>query len=106
MRCESQHLCKAILRVKTIPVVRKVGVIQAYILFLLFQAGTWPNLTDTQYRRFHSCILKLYRDATGQYYKPPNADGDHGFSVCNMFSDDDLVYEYGFMCPRTIFKVC
>jgi len=109
MRNDSQHLCKHILRVKSIPVVKKVCVIQAYIISKgIFQSGTWPNLNDTQYRRFHGCILKLYRDATGQYYKHSRGDEDNGstseFNVCNMFNDDDLVYQFGFMCPKTMLR--
>ena len=110
MRCESQSLAKNVLRVKSIPLKGKVSVMQAYVLSRgTFQCGTWPVLNSVQYKRFHSCILKIYRDASGNYFKGGSNECEpcepSGFSVMNMFNDDDIVYTYGFMCPQTILRL-
>ena len=67
-----------------------------------FQCGTWPDLPDPQYKRFHSCLLGIYRNASGNYYRKP---GHEDFDVAAMFNDDDVVYTYRFLCPRTILRM-
>ena len=105
MRSESSRLCKAVLRVPSVPVPKKIKVVQTYVLSKgTFQCGTWPMLPDVQYKRFHSCILSIYRNASGNYYK----SGQEGHEMCDvasMFNDDDIIYEYNFMCPRTILRL-
>ena len=60
MRVESQNLRK-VLRKADLPLNRKLHTIQAYILSKgLFQSGSWPQLHAVQYKRVHSCIMKLY----------------------------------------------
>ena len=97
MRCESQSLAKNMLRVKSIPLKGKVSVMQAYVLSRgTFQCGTWPALNSVQYKRFHSCILKIYRDASGNYFKCGSHECEpcepSGFSVMNIINDDDIVW--------------
>jgi len=69
MRAETSRLCKAILRVPEIQVPKKIRVVQTYVLTKgTFQCGTWPGLPDSQDKRFHSCILGIYRNACGNYF--------------------------------------
>ena len=97
MNSESRALRK-ILRKTALPLNRKINAMQGYIFSKgLFQAGTWPALPPVQYKRIHSCILKLYRDVTRQYWS-------NTFDVSSMFSDSDIIYEYGFMCPMTMLR--
>ena len=103
MRSECARLCKAILRVPEIPVPKKIRVVQTYVLTKgTFQCGTWPMLPDTQYKRFHSSILGIYRNACGNYYKSLRG-GD--IDVASLFNDDDIIYTHGFLCPRTILRM-
>ena len=82
-----------------------------------------PVLSDSQYKRFHSCLLTIYRRAAGNYYKVNNTitSGDRALgwqvdviggdahraaiNVGDLFTDDELVEKYGFMCPRTIIRL-
>ena len=105
MKSESVRLCKAVLRISSVPIPKKIKVVQTYVLSKgTFQCGTWPTLPDVQYKRFHSCILGIYRSATGNYYKS-SREGHEICDVASMFNDDDIIYQYGFMCPRTILRL-
>ena len=106
MRGDSRALCKKMLKVHGIPINKKVNVIQTFILTRgTFQCGTWPALSDVQYKRFHGSILKLYRDATGNSFKLKSQDDDGAFDVSSMFNDDEVIYRYGFMCPKTMLRL-
>jgi len=84
MSSESRALRK-ILRKAALPLNRKINTMQGYIFSKgLFQAGTWPALPPVQYKRIHSCILRLYRDVTRQYWS-------NTFDVSSMFSDNDVI---------------
>ena len=97
MRVESQNLRK-VLRKADLPLNRKLHTIQAYILSKgLFQSGSWPQLHAVQYKRVHSCIMKLYREVTQQYFRQ---DMDHR----SLFSDNDIIYEHGLICPMTLLR--
>ena len=81
---------------------KKVNILQTYVLSKgLFQAGTWPTLKPNLYKRFHSCILSMYRDVCG--HKFHNKDDD--ISPAEIFNDDDVIYKYGFVCPRTMLRL-
>ena len=100
LRIISTESCslRKILRRVDLPLNRKVHVMQAYVLSKgLFQAGTWPALPILQYKRIHAGILKMYRDITRQYVCT-------SFDIGSIFSDSDLIYEYGFMCPMTMLR--
>jgi len=103
MRAETSRLCKAILQVPQIPVPKKIKVVQVYVLTKgTFQCSAWPDLPDPQYKRFHSCILGIYRRTCGNYFK---SSSTMSVDVAAMFNDDDIIYKYGFMCPRTILRM-
>jgi len=107
MRSDSRALCKRIMKVPSVPLKKKITVMQSFILTRgIFQCGTWPSISDVQYKRLHAAILKIYRDATGNSYKrdtlnPTGCD----FDVTTMFNDDDVIYKYGFICPRTMLRL-
>lgn len=108
MRSEARNLCKHALRIGTIPTVKKIGVVQAYMLSKgIFQCGTWPMLPDVLYKRFHTTILNVYRNATGSYFKlAKDADGGVGVDVSSIFNDDDdVICQHGFICPRTMLRL-
>jgi len=101
MRSESRSLSANILKAESIALQQKVLVMQAYILTKgTFQCGAWPALPDVQYKRFHKCILDIYRDACGCKNFP--AEGDDSIDVAALFSDDDIMYKHGIINPRTI----
>ena len=105
MMCtEARNLSKSVLRCPYIPLHKKVTVMQTYILSKgTFQCGAWPGLPDVQYKRFHKCILDIYRSACGNYYK--KLGDNETFDVAAMFSDDDLIFQYGFINPRTMLRL-
>jgi len=106
MRSDSRALCKKILKIPEIPMSKKINVIQTFVLTRgTFQCGTWPALSDVQYKRFHGSILKLYRDATGNSFRYKSEDDDGAFDVTSMFNDDDIIYRYMFMCPKTMLRL-
>ena len=97
MRVESQNLRK-VLRKAALPLNRKVHTIQAYILSKgFFQSGSRPQLNAVEYKRVHSCIMKLYRDATQQYYRD-------GIDTSSLLSYSDIIYEYGLICLMTLLR--
>jgi hypothetical protein len=109
MREESRFLCKKFLRVKSISIAHKISAVQAYVFSKgLFQCSTWPRLDDTQYKRFHSNILRIYRDATGTYYKviPANESGSSELTVdtASLFNDDDVIFQHKLICPMTMLR--
>ena len=106
MRAESRSLCSKILKCSSIPLVKKISVLQAYILSKgTFQCGTWVALPDVQYKRFHKCILDIYRSICGKNYKPGGGNDSEHVDVTSMFSDDDVIYEHGFINPRTMLRL-
>ena len=103
MSAETARLCKSILRVPDIPIPKKIQVIQTYVMTKgTFQCGAWPELPDAQYKRLHSCILRIYRNASGNSFQYDTGSLD----VAAMFNDDDIIHTYGFLCPRTILRMC
>ncbi len=58
---------------------------------------TWAALSATFYRRFHGCILGMYRDALGLYHTP--------CSVNEMFSDDEVIYNNSLIYPNTLIRM-
>jgi hypothetical protein len=104
MRSESRSLSANIFKATGIPLQKKVLVMQAYILTKgTFQCGVWPALPDVQYKRFHKCILDIYRDACGCKNFP--AEDDNSIDVAAMFSDDDIIYKHGFINPKTMLRL-
>ncbi len=79
MRAENCKL-RSILRNSELFFYKKISLIQAYLLSKgTFQCSTWAALSAAFYRRFHGCILGMYRDALGEFHTP--------CSVNNMFND-------------------
>ena len=104
MRSEARSLSHKILRCSGISLLQKVLVMQAYIISKgTFQCGTWAALPDVQYKRFHKCIMDIYRTICGKFYKPHG--GDNAVDVASIFSDDDVIYQHGFINPRTMLRV-
>ena len=58
-----------------------------------FQCGAWPDLSDIQHKRFHSCLLATYRRAAGNYCKvndtTTSADRALGWQI-DVVGDDTL----------------
>ena len=113
MRAESRNLCSKFMHIRSIPKVKKIHVMQAYIMSKgTFQCGTWPALSDAVYKKFHATILSVYRNATGTYFKfKKKGDGssddieiDGDVEVNCMFNDDNVIYENNFVCPKTILR--
>ena len=101
MRNESRKLFKDFLKNREVSIDKKILVIQAYIISKgSFQCGTWPCLSDVLYKKFHSSLLSVYRRAVGNYYKK-----GEWFDVDTLFTDDELIHKYHFMCPRTIIRL-
>ncbi len=97
MRAETCKL-RSILRNSELCFYKKNHLIQAYLLSKgTFQCSTWAALSAAFYRRFHGCILGMYRDALGDYHTP--------FSVNSMFSDDDIIFNNSLMYPYTIIRM-
>ena len=72
--------------------------LQVYILTKgTLQCGTWSQLSPSAAKRFHSCIIELYRDVSGHYY------GNRQDK--QVISDDDLLYQYELMSPETIIRI-
>ena len=98
MRSEAGRLKKHVFHSRSLTFSRKLWVMKAYVLSKgTFNCGTWPSLSLTQYKQFHYSIVSMYRDITGQFYSYRH------FPV-SMFSDDELIHEYGLMCPATILR--
>ena len=106
MRTECRMLCKKLLHVEQIPTHQKLKVVQTYVLSKgLFQCSTWPELPDTVYKRFHSTIIKMYRDVSCLTFSQTCVNPeDSSIDVSSMFSDDDVIYKHGFICPRTMLR--
>ena len=104
MRTESRNLSHKILKAEGIPLSQKVLVMQAYILSKgTFQCGAWPALPDVPYKRFHKCILDIYRSVCGKFnFKPADSET---IDVGAMFTDDDVIFEYCFINPRTMLRM-
>ena len=53
-----------------------------------------------------SLFLRIYRDATGSHYGKKRGSDEHdSFDVASLFNDDDIIYQHGFMCPRTMLSM-
>jgi len=97
MRAETCKL-RSILRNSELMFYKKIHLIQAYLLSKgTFQCSTWAALSAVFYRRFHGCILGMYRDALGEFHTP--------CSVNAMFSDDDILFNNSLMYPYTFIRM-
>ena len=104
MRSESRNLSSKIFKADGITLQHKLMVMQAYILSKgIFQCGTWPELPDFQYKRFHKCILDTYRSVCGG--RPHARVNGEAIDVATIFSDDDIIFKYGFINPRTLLRM-
>ena len=100
MKNETFKLRKHVLGNPLLPIKHKIGILQAYINSKgTYQAGTWPTLKPHVYRKFHGAILSMYRSVVGKH------SYDEREKVSEVFSDDDVIYEFGFMCPRTMLRM-
>ena len=106
MRNEARNLSKNVFKQCKIPLNRKILVMQAYILSKgTFQCGTWPMLPDAQYKRFHRCILDIYKTISGNNFKKHGNGDNEAISVPALFNDDDIIYKYGFINPKTMLRL-
>jgi len=97
MRAETAKL-RNILRNGDLPLIKKVHLIQGYVLSKgTFQCATWGEVPAAQFRAFHGCIMGMYRDATGSLYVPG--------SITSLFSDADVIYDNNLMSPMTMLKL-
>ena len=80
------------------PFRKKIHLIQAYLLSKgTYNCGTWPELLAGQYAKFHGAILGMYRNVAGHFYVPGG--------VSNLFSDDDLIFEYNLINPMILLRM-
>ena len=94
IRQQAHSLRKFVLRWPQISIERRLNVASAYIWSKgLFQAGTWPDLPCNIYKLVHHAILSVFRAVSG-------IDGH----FANLFTDDDIVYKLGVMCPQTMLR--
>ncbi len=95
MRVETAKF-RSLLRNSQLPFLKKNHSIQAYLLSKgTFQCSTWVYLPVIHFKRFHGCILGMYRDAMG-YYSPVGLN--------DLFSDDDLLFEHSLIAPMTMIR--
>jgi len=98
MRSGSYRLRKCVLKNQSIVLDKRLFILQCYLLTKgTFQCSTWSELPASVYKRFHSCIMSLYRDVCGCYYGNPSGN--------KMVSDVDMLYNFPIMCPHTILRV-
>ncbi len=96
--CAETAKLRTILRKFKLFVYKKINLIQAFLLSEgTFQCSTWPCLSAAFYRRFHGCVMGMYRDALGAYYVPK--------SINDMFSDDDVIYNNSLIYPNTMIRL-
>ena len=100
MKNETFKLSKNLLGNPNLPLKPQINILQAYILSKgMFQSCTWPTLKPHTYRKFHGAILSMYRSIVGKHN---HGDRD---KVSEVFTDDDIIYEFNFMCPRTMLRL-
>ena len=104
MRAEASSLSAKIFKSSGTCLQHKVLLLQSYILSKgTNQCGAWAALPDVQYKRFHKCILDVYRAVCG--HKCYKRGIDDTVDVPAMFTDDDVIFKYGFMNPRTMLRL-
>ena len=79
-------LNRKVLGNRRIAINKRLAILQIYAFTKgMFQASTWPMLSHGQMKKFHHCILIMYRKVAGHF---------HGNSYgCAVMSDSDLMYE-------------
>ena len=70
-----------------------------------YEHGAVFALPDVQYKRFHKCILDIYRVFCSKCHKPNEHNGDSYVDTVSMFTDDDAIFHYRFVNPLTILKM-
>ena len=96
MRSETSKLSR-LLRNMALPSPQKINLIQAYFLSKgPFQCGTWPAMLPSAIAKFSGVIINMYRNAYGKHFVPEE--------FRNMFSNDDLVYEYNLINPLNLIR--
>ena len=94
----TKGLRKYICKCNDIPIAKRVGVMQGYILSKgLSQSGVWPELAPASYKKVHTCIMRLYRDMVGENLAKIA-------SGCSVFTDEEVLMQHSFLCPMTILR--
>ena len=62
----------------------------------MFHAGTWPQLQSAEYRRFHTALMQIFRQASG------TAFGQLSGQIDAIPSDQELLSEYGAPLPAVL----
>ena len=76
----------------------KIAAVRLYLITKgTFQCCTWPTLSVSLDKRFHSTILNTFRKAVGQQFSVVGDKGD-------MFSDAKLIQEYNLISPRNLLR--
>jgi len=92
------RLNKPVLGNRRIAIGKRLAILQVYVFTKgMFQASTWPTLDTGTMRRFHHCVLSMYRKVTGHSHGNP-----YGLEVIN---DSDVLFEYSLMCPNTFLRL-
>ena len=88
---------KSVLQSPGFPLVKKLSFVKAHLFSSgFFQCSTWGPLSPSLYGKIHSSVIQVYRVATRNLFNP---------SVVNfMFSDADLICEYGLVSPMSIIR--
>ena len=94
INAESKSLSGQFLKNMNVPFKSKTTVIQAYVLSKgAYNCGTWPLLNTSQYKKFHTAFMNLYRRASGNTY----GSGE-------MCDDNEVIQSSSFMCPMTLIR--
>jgi len=98
MRSGSLGIRKQVLRNASIPVDKRLFILHVYIFTKgAFQCSTWSKLTNSEYKRFHACIMSLYRDVCDNYH------GNKGGN--KVLNDSDMLFQYDVSHPMCILRV-
>ena len=76
---------------------KKLSLVKAHIFASgLFQCSTWGPLSTPLYSKTHAAVVQVYRIATKHVFNPA--------SVNFIFSDADLISEYGLVSPMVMIR--
>eukprot|EP00973_Karenia_brevis_P065985 9170772-Karenia_brevis.AAC.1 len=75
-----------------IPYESKLTVMQSVMLAgILFQAGTWPILTSSEYSKLHTPIMRLYREICRDMYYEAWESDESLLLRCNLAAPMNLL---------------
>ena len=89
---------RCIVRNHDLKLEKRVFILQCYIATKgTFQCSTWSDLKPGALKRFHACVMDLYRDVSGHYSKKPLGK--------DLISDEDLLFQYNLISPESLLRM-